>query len=60
MVRLEVRRPFDDLPRRYWANLNTDPPFDRKAADEPVLSNAEIKDVIAFLDTLTDGWLPAH
>ncbi|WP_084069451.1 cytochrome-c peroxidase [Paraburkholderia heleia] len=49
---------FDDLPQRYWANLNTDPPFDRKPGDEPVFSNAEIKDVIAFLDTLTDGWQP--
>jgi cytochrome c peroxidase len=52
---------YDDLPRRYWANLNTDPPFDRKPGDEPVFSDAEIKDVIAFLDTLTDGWKPgAH
>lgn len=52
-------RKFDDLPRRYWANLNTDPPFDRKPGDAPVFTDAEIKDVIAFLDTLTDGWQPA-
>jgi cytochrome c peroxidase len=60
VVKGKVRK-FDDLPRRYWANLNTDPPFDRKPGDEPVFSNAEIKDVIAFLGTLNDGWQPgAH
>ncbi|MFM0737110.1 cytochrome c peroxidase [Paraburkholderia xenovorans] len=49
---------FDDLPRRYWSNLNTDPPFDRKPGDQPVLDEAEIKDVVAFLNTLTDGYKP--
>ncbi|CAE6747348.1 hypothetical protein R69658_02551 [Paraburkholderia aspalathi] len=47
---------FDDLPQSYWANLNTDPPFDRKPGDKPVLDEAEIKDVVAFLNTLTDGY----
>lgn len=50
---------FDDLPKRYWANLNTDPPFDRKPGDAPALDEAEIKDVVAFLNTLTDGYQPA-
>ncbi|MGF6755194.1 cytochrome c peroxidase [Paraburkholderia sp. GAS42] len=50
---------FDDLPKRYWANLNTDPPFDRKPGGEPALNEAEIKDVVAFLNTLTDGYQPA-
>ena len=50
---------FDDLPKRYWANLNTDPPFDRKQGEKPSLSEAEIKDVVAFLNTLTDGYEPA-
>lgn len=49
---------FDDLPKPYWANLNTDPPFDRKRGDKPIFDDAEIKDVIAFLGTLTDGWQP--
>jgi cytochrome c peroxidase len=49
---------FDDLPRRYWANLNTDPPFDRKPGDKPALDEAEIEDVVAFLNTLTDGYKP--
>ncbi|WP_408734552.1 cytochrome-c peroxidase [Paraburkholderia bannensis] len=50
---------FDDLPRQYWSNLNTDAPFDRKPGDAPIYTEAEIKDVIAFLGTLTDGWQPA-
>jgi cytochrome c peroxidase len=49
---------FDDLPQQYWTNLNTDPPFDRKRGDAPVLDDAEIKDVVAFLNTLTDGYRP--
>jgi cytochrome c peroxidase len=49
-------RKFDDLPQQYWANLNTDPPFDRKPGDKPALDEAEIKDVVAFLKTLTDGY----
>jgi len=52
-------RKFDDLPRRYRANLNTDPPFGRKPGEAPVLSDAEIDDVVAFLGTLTDGWQPS-
>lgn len=55
VVKGEVRK-FDDLPRQYWANLNTDPPFDRKPGDAPVFTEPEIKDVLAFLNTLTDGW----
>ena len=50
---------FDDLPRRYWANLNTDPPFDREPGDKPALDETEISDVVAFLNTLTDGYQPA-
>ncbi|NML29640.1 cytochrome-c peroxidase [Paraburkholderia antibiotica] len=51
-------RKFDDLPQRYWANLNTEPPFDRKPGDKPALDEAEIADVVAFLKTLTDGYRP--
>jgi cytochrome c peroxidase len=48
---------FDDLPRQYWANVNTEPPFGGKPGDRPALSDAEIKDVVAFLGTLTDGYI---
>jgi cytochrome c peroxidase len=47
---------FDDLPPRYLANLNSEPPFGGQAGGAPALSAAEIKDVAAFLGTLTDGY----
>ncbi len=50
---------FDDLPKRYWENVNVEPPFDRKKGDKPALDDAGIKDVVAFLGTLTDGYDPA-
>lgn len=49
-------RKYDDLPRAYWANLNRDPPFDgKKSGDKPALNDAEIDDIVAFLQTLTDA-----
>ncbi len=50
-------RKFDDLPARYHDNINRDPPFGGKPGDKPALSPAEIDDVVAFLRTLTDGYL---
>ncbi|MGI4859592.1 MAG: hypothetical protein ACRYHA_22255, partial [Janthinobacterium lividum] len=48
---------YDDLPAKYRKNVDTaDAPFDRKAGDAPALNAAEIRDVIAFLGTLTDGY----
>ncbi|KUZ72316.1 cytochrome-c peroxidase [Burkholderia ubonensis] len=58
VVHGKVQR-FDDLPKRYWDNINREPPFDRKPGDQPALNEAEIKDVIAFLNTLTDGYRAA-
>jgi cytochrome c peroxidase len=49
-------RKFDDLPPQYHANVNIEPPFDRHIGDQPRLSGDEIDDVIAFLQTLTDGY----
>jgi cytochrome c peroxidase len=46
---------YDDLPSRYHANVNTDPPFDRRPGDMPALDDDEIAAVIAFLGTLTDA-----
>ncbi|MEZ2329585.1 cytochrome-c peroxidase [Mesorhizobium sp. RCC_202] len=47
---------FDDLPKAYWPNLNTDPPFNgKKPGDKPALTDAEIDDIVAFLGTLTDA-----
>jgi cytochrome c peroxidase len=50
-------RKFDDLPQRYWANIDiADPPFDRKAGDPLAMTPQDEDDVIAFLKTLTDGY----
>ncbi|MFL6664954.1 MAG: cytochrome-c peroxidase [Rhizobacter sp.] len=48
-------KKFDDLPAEYRANVNTsEAPYNRRPGDAPALSDAEIDDVIAFLQTLTD------
>jgi cytochrome c peroxidase len=46
--------PYDDLPPEFRANVNQEPPFGRKPGQAPALTSAEIDDVIAFLQTLTD------
>ena len=48
---------YNDLPARYRANVDTvDPPLNRHPGESPALTQAEIRDVIAFLDTLTDRY----
>ena len=48
----------NDLPAAYQHNLETTKaPFNRTPADGPVLTEAEISDVVAFLHTLSDGFL---
>jgi cytochrome c peroxidase len=50
---------FDDLPDAYRANVNTsEAPYNRRPGDAPALSDTEIDDLIAFLQTLSDGWRP--
>jgi cytochrome c peroxidase len=50
-------KKFDDLPARYHRNVNvTEVPYDRKPGEAPALNDAEIEDIIAFLQTLSDGW----
>jgi cytochrome c peroxidase len=49
---------YNDLPQDAKANVNMDPPFDRKTGEPPALSPTEIDDVVAFLNTLTDGYKP--
>lgn len=51
-------RKYDDLPKEYHGNVNTEAPFDRKPGDQPALTGTDIKDVIAFLKTLNDGYRP--
>ncbi len=48
---------FDDLPAAYRGNVDIEPPFGGRRGDEPALSDTEIDDLVAFLRTLTDGFL---
>ncbi|TXI82964.1 MAG: c-type cytochrome, partial [Cupriavidus sp.] len=47
----------DDLPAAYVGNLNRDAPFGQKPGDKPRLSEAEVQDIVAFLKTLSDGYV---
>jgi cytochrome c peroxidase len=49
---------FDDLPVQYRGNIDTQAPLDRRVGDSPALSEADIKDIVVFLSTLTDGYEP--
>jgi cytochrome c peroxidase len=47
---------FDDLPPQYRGNVDVQTPFDRHIGDQPALSDADITDIVAFLNTLTDRY----
>ena len=47
---------FDDLPAQYHGNVNMEAPFGGKPGGKPLMTEAEMRDVIAFLKTLTDGY----
>lgn len=47
---------FDDLPAAYLANMDVQVPFARHAGDAAALSEQEIADIVAFLQTLNDGF----
>ena len=50
---------FDDLPPAYRGNVNTtEVPYNRQLGDAPALTSDEVDDVVAFLNTLTDGYQP--
>jgi cytochrome c peroxidase len=57
--RLSVVQKFDDLPARYRANIDTQPPFGRQAGEAAALSDADVADIVVFLHTLSDGYEPA-
>lgn len=47
---------FDDLPPAYRANVDRlTPPMDRQPGDRPALTEVEVRDIVAFLRTLTDA-----
>lgn len=50
---------YNDIPAKYDANMDVvDPPFDRKLGDKPAMSEQDMKDIIAFMQTLDDGYQP--
>jgi cytochrome c peroxidase len=51
-----VTLKFDDLPLQYQGNVDTQAPFDRHMGDQPALSETDIKDIVVFLNALTDGY----
>lgn len=49
----------NDLPAPYLKNLaNKAPPFNRTPATGAALTPTQISDLVAFLDTLSDGFVP--
>lgn len=52
---------FNDLPARYRDNVNiSDAPLNREPGQQPALSAGEIRQVIAFLSTLSDAGQADH
>lgn len=48
---------FNDIPAQYLGNVDVvDPPFDRHLGDPPAMTPQEEQDIIAFLQTLSDGY----
>ena len=51
-----VAQKFDDLPARYRGNIDAQPPLDGRARNSsPPMSDQDIEDLLAFLQTLTDA-----
>jgi cytochrome c peroxidase len=49
---------FNDLPARYHGNVDTsDAPLDRKPGQPSPMTKEEMRDVVAFLNTLNDGYV---
>jgi len=49
-------RKFDDLPVRFADNVDMQGPFGQRVGEAPVLSEADVADLVAFLKTLSDGY----
>jgi cytochrome c peroxidase len=47
---------FDDLPAAMRDNVSREPPFGRKAGAKPALDAGDVRDIVAFLKTLDDGF----
>jgi cytochrome c peroxidase len=51
-----VTLKFDDLPIQYQGNVETLAPFDRGIGDQSAMSETDIRNIVAFLNALTDGY----
>jgi cytochrome c peroxidase len=50
---------YNDIPPQYHANVDVaDPPFDRHPGETPAMTAQDEADIIAFLQTLNDGYKP--
>ncbi len=49
---------FNDLPVAYRGNVTQQPPFGLQPGQPPRLSAQDVQDLTAFLQTLTDGFVP--
>ena len=50
---------YNDIPPQYHANVDVaDPPFNRHLGDVPAMTAQDESDIIAFLQTLNDGYKP--
>ncbi len=50
---------YNDIPLQYQANVDVaDPPFNRHRGDQPAMTPQDETDIIAFLQTLNDGYSP--
>jgi cytochrome c peroxidase len=52
-------RKYNDIPAKYHANVDVaDPPFNRHPGETPAMTAQDETDIIAFLQTLNDGYQP--
>jgi cytochrome c peroxidase len=53
-------RKYDDMPVKFADNVDVQMPFGQQAGEAPALSEADVTDIVAFLQALSDGYAPAH
>ena len=52
-------RKYNDIPAQYHGNVDvSDPPFDRHPGEARAMTAQDEADIIAFLQTLNDGYQP--
>jgi cytochrome c peroxidase len=48
---------YDDLPHQYQKNIEMNAPFKPLKGNKPRMTDAEMNDVVVFLNTLSDGYV---